>query len=407
MTNLIPKVLVTLVVVEVILFIIYEIKYSTFSLSTASYYSYFSSPSQPHFIDEHGNGSHQKKPMAAPSHDFKLETVFNGDSRVFKTFFNSTLHPPGVISTTVGGIGNQLFRYACSYALAKRKGWPVYINVEEGISIRMFQASDRFFVLDKFNIPLDNIIRIGATFLNGSQIPISDEDLLYGGVNDSIASTGFILPGGYCQSEIFWKEYSQDIIKMFQVRTESLNMPKIQRLLDEIRRTESVAVHVRRQDFISTNDGVYFHPTSFHRKAVPLLAKMLNMRTDGDGNRSSPVFFVFSDDIIHAENKLKKFSGQFRIVYVSARGGRGGTSSLEDFFLMTMCKHVIFSNSTFGWWAAYLNGNKGKIVITSSFNPHHYKIKGRKTFHEKLDGTMYHKKEWVVIDPFSGGYYSQ
>ncbi len=34
-----------------------------------------------------------------------------------------------------------------------------------------------------------------------------------------------------------------------------------------------------------------------------------------------------------------------------------------DFFLLSLCKHNVITNSTFGWWSAWLNQNPNQIVI--------------------------------------------
>ena len=38
-------------------------------------------------------------------------------------------------------------------------------------------------------------------------------------------------------------------------------------------------------------------------------------------------------------------------------------TDVEDFTMMTMCNHNCIANSSFSWWAAWLNDNEEKIVI--------------------------------------------
>jgi len=72
-----------------------------------------------------------------------------------------------------------------------------------------------------------------------------------------------------------------------------------------------------------------------------------------------------------------------------------GNDHLEDFFLLTKCKHNIISNSTFGFWAAYLNRNPEKIVIAPSlWHAAHHELT-RIGFPSKQN---IYPKDWTVLD---------
>ncbi|CAL8144930.1 unnamed protein product [Orchesella dallaii] len=310
-----------------------------------------------------------------------------------RTHYNQTLSPPGVIYRMKGGIGNQLFEYACSYALARERNWTMYtFYIASSEPSRVFKQFNREFALDHFRAPLDDMID-NTTELSGVTY-VSDEELLDKSYQEP---KEFIQQYGYCQSEVYFGKYVNEIREMFRPRLEFINVEKLQKYIDLIRNSESVAVHVRRGDF--TYITGFFIPMSYQRMAIRKMASLFQKR----GKTEPPVFFIFSDDIAHTKKKLKDFEGMYKFVYVSD----AGFTSIEDFYLMLLCKHNIIPNSTFSWWAAYLNENPDKIVIASAFNPEFWRLfeanEKNKRFYMKLHGTLYHPKDWVVIDSFSGG----
>lgn len=58
-----------------------------------------------------------------------------------------------------------------------------------------------------------------------------------------------------------------------------------------------------------------------------------------------------------------------------------------DFILLQLCKHNICSNSTFGWWAAWLNKNPDKKVVVPKKWCHY------------VDATDLIPRGWIQIDP--------
>lgn len=69
-------------------------------------------------------------------------------------------------------------------------------------------------------------------------------------------------------------------------------------------------------------------------------------------------FVVFSDDIPWVKENLSPLSSNMIAVDWNT-----GADSCRDMQMMSLCQHNIMANSTFTWWAAWLNPNPDKQVV--------------------------------------------
>lgn len=108
------------------------------------------------------------------------------------------------------------------------------------------------------------------------------------------------------------------------------------------------------------------------------------------------LYVVFSDDINWCKQHLGHLSSN--MVFIEDE------PYYNDFYLMSLCKHNIVSNSTFSWWAAYLNKNKRKkIIAPKDFFYPSFKDSKHLTpvfyfypnYEEKLED--FWPKEWTLI----------
>lgn len=117
-------------------------------------------------------------------------------------------------------------------------------------------------------------------------------------------------------------------------------------LLKMINDCESVAVHVRRGDYIGSSSHVGLCGEEYFKNAISYILIKLK----------APTFFIFSDDI----DWSKKHLSIDRVFYID--WNKGG-ESYRDMQLMSLCEHNVISHSSFSFWSAYLNDNPDKIVV--------------------------------------------
>ena len=151
--------------------------------------------------------------------------------------------------------------------------------------------------------------------------------------------------------EGFWNEekYFEDVKEQIkQIYTfPPLNNDYQQSILQEIESNESVGIHVRRGDYAEYPDQFPMCTSAFYAAALKIIQKA----------HSKIRCFVFSDDLDWCKKNLAFIDS---VEFVE---NKVNTEAYIDMMLMSRCKHNIMANSTFSWWAAWLNNNSEKIII--------------------------------------------
>lgn len=150
---------------------------------------------------------------------------------------------------------------------------------------------------------------------------------------------------GYFQSEKYFAHHKEKIIRIFSPSKE-LTEYLHAKYPDIINHPNSVAIHVR--TYNKEDPTHRYH----HLNGSEYISKAMNYFPKGS------LFIVCSDDIQWCKSNLDFSGRQVRFIE--------DEFYIYDFYLMSLCKHNIISNSSFSWWAAYLNSNPKKIVIAPS-----------------------------------------
>jgi hypothetical protein len=262
-----------------------------------------------------------------------------------------------------GGLGNQMFQYAFARKLTIKYKTELFFD-EKLLKNKNSRHTVRSFELNVFNIHKINydisyfknfvfifyrIINILAIRfgLNSLQTPRYFIERKFSYNKSVVKIKGDCFLSGYWQSPLYFQSIESVIRKDFK-------FPKLQHsnniaFAEKIKKTNSVAVHFRRGDFLNSRDhGI--HGTCSLKYYQSAISYVLNKIEE-------PIFFIFSDDQKWVKENFNFVSNSY---YIS---GNNGKSSYRDMQLMSECKHNIIANSSFSWWGAWLNSNPDKIVI--------------------------------------------
>ena len=261
-----------------------------------------------------------------------------------------------------GRLGNQMFQYAFIYSAAKRLNTSFYIDkgIEKFKLYDYFDIEkDRFYLFDKCLFTIQGFKNIFSYhlrewFYNRMHSLLFNKQIVFG--NDKITATEELRTlmdnqfyYGYYQSEKYFIDNIEKVKSLFTIKKDIAEAYRNSQLSLTANKT-IVTVHIRRTDYkglerLNLGGADLSLPYSYYHKAIERFDK-------------EDYFFIFITD--DKSGIVSEFS-YLQNKYVSQ------SDEITDFQHMLNADICIIANSTFSWWAAYLNNKPNKVVIAPKY----------------------------------------
>ena len=249
----------------------------------------------------------------------------------------------------MGGLGNQLFQIFTTIAYAIKT-----------------QQIFKFYNIDKLESSCTTRTTYWNSFLKNlnpfltSEFPemevIKEKNFTYTDIQTCDLTNKNVCLFGYFQSYKYFDEYIYTICKMIkleEIRKQVLHKSGIS--MDSLNNT--ISLHFRIGDYKKLPD---FYPILKHSYYENALLYIQNSTVTG----KNVLFFCEDTDLEDVMKIIDKLKTKFD-KYTFTRAD----NELEDWeqmILMSSCRYNVIANSTFSWWAAYLNNNSKKKILYPS-----------------------------------------
>jgi len=280
-----------------------------------------------------------------------------------------------IISKIRGGLGNQLFEWAAGYALSR------FHDAEFKVDLEVYARNKaRDFELRSLGLRINEASELEVTRLQNTHFyrqPHYHFDTGFYGLSDDTYLRGY-----FCSHRYF--DFARDEVRQLlwqALCSRDINTEQ-QARLDVINNCQSISLHIRRGDYVSNAGYNEFFGTcsiEYYQRAVH--------RITGSNRKAEFKVFVFSDDLNWCRDHLLLDQ---EMVFVDVNSDRDG---FYDMMFMARCHHNVIANSTYSWWAAWLNENPDKIVVA----PEQW---FRTTYREKTKGAWIADPVYDLKDMF-------
>lgn len=263
-----------------------------------------------------------------------------------------------------GGLGNQMFQYAFLMALRTETADEVLMDTSKyatyklhnGFELeRVFNISSRSATKEELkkvtryttNYMLSRIFR---KLLPNKRTEIV-EDMPRCKFNPYIfeEAQGDKYYDGIWQNYKYFDSIRPILLKEFTFKEPFSN--KNMEVCQKFEARTTISMHIRRGDYLKHKNYIGLCGIDYYKKAIEYVKQKY---------RRDIQFAIFSNDIPWCQSNIIPLIEGFEYTIVDWNISK---ESYNDMRLMGHCKVNIIANSSFSWWAAYLNQTEGKEII--------------------------------------------
>jgi hypothetical protein len=274
-----------------------------------------------------------------------------------------------IIVKLKGGLGNQMFQYALGRELQRRNGGELYLDLtwlldrfpRSGVVYRDYDL-DIFAIRPRLTLlsvvarrwPLPLALMYGSAYLSRFRDRVGLRRLVREGCpalppEELLQLKGDLYLDGHWVSLKYFEGSAATLRQEFRVREPLLAVSE--GVAAAMAETDSICLDVRRTDYVTLQASIEMHGfvgKEYYAQGLAVIVPRL----------ARPHIFVTSDEIEWCQANLH-FEHPTTFLGHEHDGYKFG----NKLTLMSRCKHFLIPNSTFAWWAAWLNSSPDKIVV--------------------------------------------
>ena len=254
-----------------------------------------------------------------------------------------------------GGMGNLLFQYAFAQKLQH-----LYPEIPLKMDLSWYYSENMF--LMSFQVPwiFERLFHQKLRIASKEEVLIAKTRNYYAEKETSQFDAEALAQGsgyysGYWQTGRYFDDIDDIVRNPLRHINEYAVSYRQKKLLEQIRNSESVALWVRRGDYIASEENRKMFgdicTEDYYQRAIEYIRSKY----------ADPEFFVFSNDEDYIKEKYKDMNV---IIYES------DSQEIKEFniFLISQCKHIIGANSSMSWWASWIHGKDGTVIVPERWN---------------------------------------